>query len=49
MKGNIPKTRTTFTKIPLSKSNAPKGEKIIKKGRSPSPQQVKKKYAVNDL
>ena len=43
MKGNIPKTRTTFTKIPLSKLNASKGEKIIKKGRSPSPQQVKKK------
>ena len=43
MKGNIPKTRTTFTKIPLSKLNTSKGEKIIKKGRSPSPQQVKKK------
>ena len=43
MKVNAQKSRTTFTKIPLSKLNASKGERVIKKGASPSPQQARKK------
>ena len=43
MKANLPKSRTAFTKIPLSKLNASKGERAVKKGNSPSPQQARKK------
>ena len=43
MKVNAQKSRTTFTKIPLSKLNESKGERVIKKGASPSPQQARKK------
>ena len=49
MKTNIPKTKGGLTKVPLKKPNSLRGEKMIKKPRSPSQKASKNQKAIDKI